>query len=351
MKYGWAFLVPVLLCAQMVGAAGTASYSVERVTEQGIETIQLTDAAHQARVKVIPSFGNRAIAFELNGKNVLYFPWKDAGAFRESGLKQLNGVPFLAPWANRMAGGGFWAEDKRYRFNPEVGTVRLDPSDIAIHGLLTTSVLWEVVEARANRQSAHVTSRLRFWKHPELMANWPFAHEYEMTYTLREGVLEVHTKVTNLSAAPMPIAVGFHPYFVLPDVPRAEASLHLPVSEHVRTDAHLVATGEFEPAGLPDWVSLRDRTFDDGYRGLTKNAGGQVVFSLRAGAKHLDVRYGPRYPVAVIYAPPNQPFVCFEPMSGITNGLNLAHEGKYSELQTVAPNAVWEESFWISAIL
>ena len=57
--------------------------------------------------------------------------------------------------------------------------------------------------------------------------------------------------------------------------------------------------------------------------------------------------YGPRYQVAAIYAPPKQPFICFEPMTAITNGANLAHGGKYEELQTVAPGGTWQESFWV----
>jgi hypothetical protein len=61
----------------------------------------------------------------------------------------------------------------------------------------------------------------------------------------------------------------------------------------------------------------------------------------------IDVLYGPRYQVAVIYAPPNQPFICFEPMTAITNGANLAHDGKYGELQTVASGGTWRESFWV----
>ena len=43
------------------------------------------------------------------------------------------------------------------------------------------------------------------------MAQWPFAHEYEMTYRLADGVLEVRTTVTNLSTEPMPMVIGFHP--------------------------------------------------------------------------------------------------------------------------------------------
>jgi aldose 1-epimerase len=76
---------------------------------------------------------------------------------------------------------------------------------------------------------------------------------------------------------------------------------------------------------------------------------GRAVFSVTAGSKKIEVLYGPQYPVAVIYAPPNQPFICFEPMTGVTNGANLAHEGKYADLQTVAPGATWRESFWIRA--
>jgi hypothetical protein len=36
-------------------------------------------------------------------------------------------------------------------------------------------------------------------------------------------------------------------------------------------------------------------------------------------------------------------------MTGITNAINLNHEGKYPDLQTVAPGGKWTESFWIRA--
>jgi aldose 1-epimerase len=46
--------------------------------------------------------------------------------------------------------------------------------------------------------------------------------------------------------------------------------------------------------------------------------------------------------------PPQSPnFVCFEPMAGITDAMNLAHRGLYHELQMLAPGQVWQESFWI----
>jgi aldose 1-epimerase len=40
-------------------------------------------------------------------------------------------------------------------------------------------------------------------------------------------------------------------------------------------------------------------------------------------------------------------FVCVEPMAGITNALNLAHTGRYRELQSIAAGASWQESVWV----
>jgi aldose 1-epimerase len=40
-------------------------------------------------------------------------------------------------------------------------------------------------------------------------------------------------------------------------------------------------------------------------------------------------------------------FICFEPMVGPTNAINMAHKGTFKELQTIAPGATWKESFWI----
>ena len=336
----------VLLTLPLLASA-TPKYSAEKTMDHGVEVIRLRDSAHAVEVSIVPSVGNRAYELKIHGKNILHFPPSDVATFKNNGGKELNGIPFLAPWANRIAGAGFWANGKRYPFNPNLGTVRLDSNGIAIHGMLTASPFWKVTEVNADGKSAHVTSRLQFWKYPDLMANWPFAHEYEMTYRLANGVLEVTTTVINLSTQPMPVVLGFHPYFNIPDVPRSQSTIHIAARKHVETDAHLVATGEMKPINLPDQISLSDHTFDDGFTDLVRDSSGKATFSVQAGSKKIEVVYGPKFQVAVVYAPPNQQFVCFEPMAAVTNGINLAHQGKYPELQSVAPGAKWQESFWV----
>jgi aldose 1-epimerase len=335
----------LILLPLVVHAAG--SYTAEKRTDHGVDVIRLADTARGVEVSIVPSVGNRAYELKVHGKNLLYFPSPDVAAFKNSKQPGLNGIPFLAPWANRIAGGSFWANGHKYVFNPDLGTVRVGPNGIAIHGMLTSSPLWSVTDLGSDGKSAHVTSRLPFWKYPDLMANWPFAHEYEMTYTLADGVLQVTTTVKNLSAKPMPVVLGFHPYFNIPDVPRSHAVAHIPARKHVETNPQLVATGQFTPNNLSDQVSLRDHTFDDGFTDLIRSSDGRATFSVQAGAKKIEVIYGPKYQVAVVFAPPNQNFICFEPMTAITNGVNLAHDGKYPELQTVAPGGTWRESFWV----
>jgi hypothetical protein len=40
-------------------------------------------------------------------------------------------------------------------------------------------------------------------------------------------------------------------------------------------------------------------------------------------------------------------FICFEPMAGITDALNLAQRGLYRDVQYIAPGGFWKETFWI----
>ena len=49
------------------------------------------------------------------------------------------------------------------------------------------------------------------------MTQWPFAHTITMTYRVSEGALEVRTRLDNTGSEPMPVVIGFHPIYELPD--------------------------------------------------------------------------------------------------------------------------------------
>jgi aldose 1-epimerase len=330
-----------------VAAPAAKNYSAQKIMDQGIPLVRLADAASGVEVSILPTVGNQVIAMKVHGQNILYFPSTDLAEFQKK--PSFSGIPFLAPWANRLDDQDFWANGNKYIFNMTLGNVR---GPIPIHGLLSSSDLWEVTDISADGKSAQVTSRLEFWKHPELMAQWPFAHEYEMTYRLAHGALEVKVTVTNLSAEPMPIVLGFHPYYRIPGIPRDQWVVTLPARKTVIADDRLIATGEFKPLDLPNPLALKGHTLDTGFTDLERDSEGRAHFSIEAANKKIETIFGPKYPVTVIFAPPpleGQPreFICIEPMAGITDAVNLQHEGKYPDLQTVAPGAKWTESFWI----
>ncbi len=321
-----------------------ARYIGERSSDHGIEVVRLADTEQDAEVLIAPSLGNRAYAMNVHGSNILHMPARNV-----SELRELSGIPFLAPWANRIPGGGFHANGKWYQFNESLGVLRMHPATVAIHGMLTSSDLWQVTEVGADSEGAWVISRLEFWRYPALMANWPFAHEYEMTYRLAAEELIVSVAVKNLGSEEMPVVIGFHPYFTIPGVARKECVARIPALTRVAVDDRLCATGEFSPNTLPDPTPLATHSLDDGFTGLVRGADGQAEFRLEGGGRRIDVIFGPKWQVGVVYAPPEREFICFEPMAAITNGVNLAAEGRYPELQTVKSGGVWQESFRVRA--
>ncbi len=338
--------------AERTPASPEPDFTARQVAVDGVGVVRLTDAARGIEVTVLPSMGNMASEMKIGGKNILHFPDAPLSQFQKNPSQ--TGIPFLAPWANRLDGDGFWANGKRYGFDPALRNYRKDGNGLPLHGLLGASTPWRVTSVGADAASAHVTSRFEFWRHPDLMAQWPFAHEYEMTYRLAGGALEVITTVSNLSTDPMPLAIGFHPYYRIPDTPRDQWVLRLPARKAVVADAGRLPTGELRAVDLPDPLPLVDRTLDDGFTDLRRDEAGRALFAIESGDKRIEILFGPRYPVAVVWEPALAPgqrlgFVCIEPMTGVTNAVNLNHAGKYPDLQTVPARGEWSESFWIRA--
>jgi aldose 1-epimerase len=308
-----------------------------------IDIVRLHDPASDVEVSIVPAIGNMAYEMKVKGRNILWFPFESVEAFQAA--PSLCGVPFLGPWANRIDGDEYFVNGRRYRLNPDLGNLRRDGNGLPIHGLLNFSPLWRVVEQSAS----HVSSRIEFWRHPELMAQFPFAHNLTMTYRLSNGELEVETVVENVGMEPMPVAVGYHPYFRLHDAPRDGWKAHLAAEGHVVLDQRLTPTGEVRRAEFADPHALEGSQLDDVFTGLVRDADGRARFCVEGVRERVTVGYGPQYAVAVVYAPPGRDFLCFEPMAALTNAFNLAHRGAYAGLQTVAPSGVWRESFWIAA--
>lgn len=350
-------LYPRVLLLALVALMPATVRAQPYVARQAGEIVELQDAKHQTTVSIAPGVGNMAFSMKVKGQEVLRWPYASFDDFKAK--PGMHGIPFMGPWANRLDEQAFYANGRRYAFDMELGNVR---GAIPIHGFLTTNSQWKVVEVEADGQSARATSRLEFYRQPAWMKQFPFAHVIDMTYTLRDGELQVATRIENLSAEPMPVSIGFHPYFQLTDSTRDEWTVSLGVKTHWLLTPTKVPTGETQPITAlfpdPSAIALKDVDLDHVFSDLARDGSGRAVMTVKGKSQQLDVLVGPNYRAMVVYAPKpaaganaasaqNRNFICFEPMAAITNAMNLAHRGVYKELQSIAPGGTWEGSFWV----
>jgi aldose 1-epimerase len=373
MKLNKAFLIFAFVA---IGQPASAQqYNARRAGE----LIRLEDKRNEMVVSIIPSMGNVVSEFSVKGQNVLRWPYASLEDYKTRG--GLSGIPFLGPWANRLDEQAFYANGKKYAFDMDLGNVR---GAIPIHGFLSSTDQWQVTEVKADRKSAWVTSKLEVWKQPMWMKQWPFAHTIEITHRLQDGALQVETKITNLSAEPMPVGVGFHPYYQLTDSPREDWTLTVPAKTHYLLAGTKLPTGETEPIEklFPNKQgALKDYNLDDVFGDLERDAQGRSHTIVKGKQQSLDIMFSQNYPAEVIFSPnptgqglgsnavpnPNAAargggqrggrgtpnplatpnYICIEPMPGITNAINLAQKGTVKNLQSVAPNQTWDASFWV----
>jgi aldose 1-epimerase len=396
-----AVLVPAAAAAQApaapAGRATRAQVQARYEAKQTGDIVQLRDSRTDTTVSVVTSMSN-AYEMVVKGQNLIRMTFGTVDEFRAR--PGLNGIPLLAPFANRLDEQAFYANGKKYNFDMELGNVR---GAIPIHGYLSGVKDWKLVEAKADGTAAWVTTTLDFYRNPQWMKQFPFAHTMRMTYRLADGVLEVRTRIDNLSVEPMPVAIGFHPYFQLTDSSREDWTLSVGARSQWLLAPNKVPTGETEPIGKlfpdPHAVALKDFDLDHVFGDLERDAQGRAVMTVKGKTQALDVVFGPNYRAAVLYSPnpanapagrrgaagtgagrgqapatpaatpppvssapaaasvpltappepgaPNRGFIAFEPMAGITDSMNLAQKGLYRELQTIAPGGFWQESFWL----
>ncbi len=309
------------------------------------DVVRLEDTRSQIAVSIAPGAGNVVFDMSVKGRNILQWPYGSIEEFKAK--PAMNGIPFMAPWANRLDELGFYANGRRYGFDMTLGNIR---GERPIHGFLAAAE-WQASDLRADAASAWSTSRLEFFRNPQWMKQFPFAHTIEMTHRLRDGALQVTTRISNQSVEPMPVSVGFHPCFRVTDAPRDEWTIGIDARTRWLLASTKIPTGETEPIDRlfpdPRSVPLKDYNLDDVFSDLRRDRGQRATAFVRGRSQQIDIVVDDRYRALVVFAPAGRDFICIEPMAAITNAMNLAHRGVYKELQTLPPGQTWEASFWV----
>lgn len=348
-RLGWLALAMAASIVSGWSAAGDYSVLIQDV--EGHTTYHLRDAARHMDVGIVPDIGIFVYEFKVNGKDVLISP-PSLNAYAKD-KKFCCGIPFLAPWANRIAGDAYYFQDKKYLLNPDLGNFQRDQFGQPIHGLVDFDSRWKVVTANASDDGgATMTSELEFYAYPDLMAQFPFAHRIRVTYQLKDGALRNTTAIENVGRELMPVLIAYHPYF-RPDGERGNWVFSNAAKNYWVLNDKLTPTGETKPAEdlMPGRTAFQLGThfLDNLFSDLDRGADSLARVSVKGASEKIELVYGEAYNFAVIYAPlpPSPPLVCIEPQTGPTNAFNLEHEGKYPGLIVLEPGKTFTAEFSI----
>jgi aldose 1-epimerase len=224
------------------------------------------------------------------------------------------GLPFLHPWANRLAGFSYAVGGQEVELDRDSELLRLEEHGLPSHGLRPSGLVWEVEERGDGLRATAEFDGGR-------LEGFPFPHRLGVDVALADDALTVETTLTPTSATPVPIAFGYHPYLCVPGAPRAEWEVDLPVERRLLVDENKIPTGEAEPPAFRHGT-LADRSFDDGYELPERTR----PFTVSAAGRTLGVEFLEGYTHAQVYAPAEQDLICFEPMTAPANAL-ISHDG------------------------
>lgn len=143
------------------------------------------------------------------------------------------GVPIF-PVINRLDGGRYTHLGSRYQL-----PINEPERDNALHGFLTELVPQVEVAEGATSSECTLTYHYR-----GQYAGYPFPADVQFHFVLHDDAsLELSMSVTNMHDQPIPVGIGWHPYFTLGgDVDRL--ALQLPQVKRVLVDERLLPTGE-----------------------------------------------------------------------------------------------------------
>ena len=240
------------------------------------------------------------------------------------------GIPLLYPWANRLEAPRYRAAGKNVVLDPSSPLLHVDEHGLPIHGVRWALLAWDVIGAKPNR----LTARLD-WTCPDWLAVFPFRHRVEITATLDQDGLTIETTI--IADDPVPVSFGFHPYFGIPGLSRAEWRVQLPAMQKLLLDECGIPTGREELFGSLD-ASLGELSLDAGFAMPDERSS----FSLSGAGRRITVEFLAGYQHAQVFAPKEKEFVAIEPMTAPTSALTSGRG-----LQFVEPGEEFRATFRI----
>jgi galactose mutarotase-like enzyme len=173
--------------------------------------------------------------------------------------------------------------------------------------------------------------RLALTDNAETRARYPFAFRLTVTYSLRNGGLEVSFEITNPGTETLPASLGGHPAFNWPLLPGlAKEGYRLSFAQDEPAPIRRLKDGLLrakpEPTPIKGRVlALSEKLFDDDAIILDVPASKAVRYAAESGPS-LEISWDGFRELGIWSTPGGAPFLCIEPWHGFASPVDFDGE-------------------------
>jgi len=239
------------------------------------------------------------------------------------------GGAFLVPYANRIR--GELSADGRTVQTRILGRSVTLPANwggrkpgaerYSMHGLILASRTDEL-----HRETTDAQDRVRALLHAgDFGGCWVSATDVEFENVLTSESFRITITARNVGGEPLPMGIGWHPYFLFPSGRREQARLHLLARKRTLVNDYdeVLPTGEVVPVAgtpydfsMPGGRPLESLFLDDCFVDLVRSGDGSVAAEIVDPEGSYGLRVvatSPEVKAIQVYAPPKEKFIALEP--------------------------------------
>lgn len=294
-------------------------YSASIIELEGESVLRLRDEQTDCTVDIAPGIGMNVIRYARGGRDIILPP---------PSLAQLRrwptrfGIPVLSP-PGRVSGGRFQYAGRSYQ-------LPLTHGPHHVHGEIGR-LPWELKRHGASAaEGAFAEAVYAYDRDPQRYAYFPHKLEYRLTYSVRDGDLYLQGSAFNGGECTVPLALGFHPYFVFSGGLK-DVVLYAPPCAEWPRDGEGQAAGLPVPTGLTqrleEGLPLGEMNSDLAFLRL-ENKESVWVIEDRPAARHLLLRTDPLFSNMVLFKPSWANAISLEPHSCVPDACNLPWDGE-----------------------
>jgi aldose 1-epimerase len=263
------------------------------------------------------------------------------------------GGSFLVPYANRIRG-KVSPDGKSLTVNLGGQTVTVPANwkgknpgaePVAMHGLILRSKAEQVQE----KDGTDASTASGIIHAGDFNGHWRSETDVKIDVALKDDTAVFTVTAKNVGKQPLPMGIGWHPYFAIPSGNRAQARLRVPAKKRAVVDNYdnvfptkQVSVGENSgkydfnaPGGKP----LGNMFLDDNFEGL-KRSGEGVVSEISDPESHYGIRIvglSPQIKSIQVYSPPEKQFIALEPQFNLPDPYGSQWKGMDNGMVTLKP--------------